>query len=131
MTFFKKVTCFSSIALRSYKLSWCIKKGAERFLEHGIGNKRQIKYIYNGIDIKYFEYTKDTRLKKKSELGLGKDGAKYMNLKKFTEEGVEIIFQDFIHPVYAQLYGGFEPNMSAIDLLFNCGDKCLEILRGG
>ncbi len=60
----------------------------------------------------------------------GRDGSKYMNLEKFDEEGIEIIFQDFKHPVYNQLYEGFEPCMSAVDLLFNCGDKSLEILRG-
>ncbi|MGR3293236.1 MAG: WbqC family protein, partial [Candidatus Scalindua sp.] len=60
----------------------------------------------------------------------GRDGSKYMNLEKFDEEGIDIIFQDFKHPVYNQLYEGFEPGMSAIDLLFNCGDKSLEILRG-
>ena len=53
-----------------------------------------------------------------------------MNLEIFDEEGIEIIFQDFKHPVYNQLYEGFEPGMSAVDLLFNCGDKSLEILRG-
>ncbi|OHC01691.1 MAG: hypothetical protein A3H23_04305 [Planctomycetes bacterium RIFCSPLOWO2_12_FULL_40_19] len=60
----------------------------------------------------------------------GRDGSKYMNLEIFDKEGIEIIFQDFKHPVYNQLYGDFEPGMSAIDLLFNCGDKSLEILRG-
>ena len=60
----------------------------------------------------------------------GRDGSKYMNLEKFDEEGIDIIFQDFKHPVYNQLYEGFEPCMPAVDLLFNCGDKSLEILRG-
>ncbi len=60
----------------------------------------------------------------------GRDGSKYINLEIFEEEGIEIIFQDFKHPVYNQLYAGFEPGMSAVDLLFNCGDESLEILRG-
>jgi hypothetical protein len=60
----------------------------------------------------------------------GKDGNKYMNLELFDQEGIEVIFQEFKHPVYNQLFGDFEPYMSAIDLLFNCGDDSLEILRG-
>lgn len=60
----------------------------------------------------------------------GKDGNKYMNVELFDKEGIEIIFQDFKHPVYNQLFGDFEPFMSAIDLLFNCGDNSLKILRG-
>ncbi|MCR4345087.1 MAG: WbqC family protein [Candidatus Scalindua sp.] len=60
----------------------------------------------------------------------GKDGNKYMDLELFEKEGIEVIFQDFKHPVYNQLFGDFEPYMSAVDLLFNCGDNSLEILRG-
>ena len=60
----------------------------------------------------------------------GNDGNKYMNLELFDKEGIEVIFQDFKHPVYNQLFGDFEPYLSAIDLLFNCGDNSLEILRG-
>ncbi len=60
----------------------------------------------------------------------GQDGNKYMNLELFKKEGIEVIFQDFKHPVYNQLFGEFEPYMSVIDLLFNCGDDSLEILRG-
>ncbi|MFV1975673.1 MAG: WbqC family protein [Candidatus Scalindua sp.] len=60
----------------------------------------------------------------------GKDGNKYMNLELFDKEGIEVIFQDFKHPVYNQLFGDFEPYLSAIDLLFNCGDNSIEILRG-
>ena len=60
----------------------------------------------------------------------GQDGNKYMNLELFDKEGIEVIFQDFKHPEYNQLFGDFEPYMSAIDLLFNCGDNSLEILRG-
>jgi hypothetical protein len=60
----------------------------------------------------------------------GRDGAKYMNLEKFKGVGLKIIFQDFRHPVYPQLYGNFIENLSIIDLLFNCGDRSINILRG-
>ncbi len=60
----------------------------------------------------------------------GRDGIKYMDLEKFDKEGIDIVFQDFKHPVYNQLFGDFESNLSIIDLLFNCGDKSLEIIRG-
>lgn len=60
----------------------------------------------------------------------GRDGAKYMDLDKFDKEGIEIVFQDYKHPVYNQLYGEFKAYMSSIDLLFNHGDDSIEILRG-
>jgi arginyl-tRNA synthetase len=59
----------------------------------------------------------------------GKDGAKYLNLDEFEKEGIQVIFQDYHHPQYPQLYGNFEPYMSAIDLLFNCGPESFSILK--
>ena len=61
----------------------------------------------------------------------GKDGAKYLDLDIFKKESVEVIFQDYKHPQYPQLFGGFEPYMSILDLLFNCGPESLSILRKG
>ncbi len=60
----------------------------------------------------------------------GKDGAKYLDLSKFEEEKIDVIFQEYKHPMYSQLYGEFEPFLSVLDLLFNCGPDSLLILRG-
>ena len=59
----------------------------------------------------------------------GKDGAKYMDLDAFHSHQLEIVFQDFNHPEYPQCYGPFEPNLSVVDLLFNCGPESLTIIR--
>ena len=61
----------------------------------------------------------------------GRDGAKYLNLDEFEKDGIQVIFQDYDHPRYPQLYGDFEPYMSVIDLLFNCGPESLSILKKG
>ncbi|MDI6687044.1 MAG: WbqC family protein [Desulfobacterales bacterium] len=60
--------------------------------------------------------------------GIGGKG--YMDLKKYTQSGIELIFQEYKHPVYNQLFGAFEPFMSVIDLIYNHGEKSLEILKG-
>ena len=49
----------------------------------------------------------------------GSGGKNYLDLSII--EDFEVIFQDFKHPVYPQRYPGFEPNMAAIDALFNLG----------
>jgi hypothetical protein len=49
----------------------------------------------------------------------------------FHKEGISITFQHFEHPVYKQLWGNFIPYLSVIDLLFNEGDKSLDIIRDG
>ena len=59
----------------------------------------------------------------------GKDGAKYMDLDTFHSHQLELVFQDFNHPEYPQCYGPFEPNLSVVDLLFNCGPESLAIIR--
>ncbi len=58
-------------------------------------------------------------------------GAKdYHDNVPFEKENIEVIWQDFKHPIYPQLHGEFIPYLSSIDLLFNCGiEKSREILR--
>jgi len=60
----------------------------------------------------------------------GNGGLEYMDLQKYRNHGIEVIFQGFEHPVYDQLFGQFVPNMSVIDLILNHGDRSLSILRG-
>lgn len=56
-------------------------------------------------------------------------GAKqYMDEKAFEQANISLRYYDFEHPTYHQLWGEFIPNLSIIDLLFNEGDKSLEIL---
>lgn len=59
-------------------------------------------------------------------------GAKDYHIDKpFDEEDIKVIWQDFKHPIYPQLYGEFIPFLSSIDLFFNCGIKeSRKILRG-
>ena len=42
---------------------------------------------------------------------------------------MELKFFNFKSPVYKQKYPGFEPDMSAIDLLFNMGPEASEIIK--
>jgi len=60
----------------------------------------------------------------------GPSGQKYMDEGLFVREGLSLRYSDFKHPSYSQLWGDFIPNMSIIDLIFNEGEKSLEILMG-
>lgn len=54
----------------------------------------------------------------------------YFRPEPFDAAGIEVVWQDFRHPVYPQLHGPFVPHLSALDLLFNCGaETSREILR--
>ena len=51
----------------------------------------------------------------------GSGGRNYLDTQKFSQEGIELVFQDFHHPTYTQRYQGFLPDMASIDCLFNTG----------
>jgi hypothetical protein len=54
----------------------------------------------------------------------------YMEMSSaFADRGIKVSYHDYLHPHYSQLYGTFEPYMSAIDLLFNEGDDSRSVLR--
>jgi hypothetical protein len=54
---------------------------------------------------------------------------KYLDKDLFSGAGITLHFFDPPAPVYPQLWGDFIRNLSAFDLLFNCGPKSNEILR--
>ena len=48
----------------------------------------------------------------------------YLSTEECEKEGIHVKFQDFRHPVYAQIGNhSFVPGLSALDLLFNNGSK--------
>ncbi len=61
----------------------------------------------------------------------GRHGRDYLDEAPFAEAGIEVRYQDFQHPTYPQQWGGFVSHLSAIDLLFNCGDLSRRLLCGG
>ncbi|QKQ73552.1 WbqC family protein [Nostoc sp. TCL240-02] len=58
----------------------------------------------------------------------GSQGRDYANIQSFKNNGIEVYFQDYKHPIYKQLHGNFVPYMSLIDILFNEGPKSKEII---
>lgn len=61
----------------------------------------------------------------------GSQGRNYLDEAAFADAGIKLWYQDYNHPVYAQLHNGFVPYMAVIDLLFNCGSDSLDILMSG
>ena len=58
----------------------------------------------------------------------GFGGAKYQEEQLFEEAGITLKYYEFENPIYPQLWSGFVPNLSIIDLLFNCGPESLDII---
>lgn len=51
----------------------------------------------------------------------GPMGKNYLDFNLFEKKNIQVVYQSFKCPVYNQQYHGFEPNMSAIDAIFNIG----------
>jgi len=57
---------------------------------------------------------------------LGRD---YIDPRRFKDKKIKLYYQNYQHPEYSQLWGGeFIKYLSLIDLLFNEGEKSLEII---
>ncbi len=109
-------------------------------------NTEIITYLKERLGIK-------TRLVKSAELGIkssatnrlvdicreldadvylsGAGGAEYLDESLFAASGIKLEYQTYKHPVYKQVFDGFEPNMAVIDLMFMEGARSMEIIREG
>ena len=58
----------------------------------------------------------------------GRGAHVYNDEAAFAQQGIQIAYQEFTCPVYPQLHGEFIPNLSALDLIFNCGPESAAIL---
>ncbi len=58
----------------------------------------------------------------------GKHSLDYVDFELLRKEGIANFIQEFNAPVYGQVSGGFEPNLSILDLLFNCGPSCRDLI---
>lgn len=102
-----------------------------------------IRHLWNALGLK-------ARLILQSELGVAGQGTdllvsicqtlnadtyltlppaeKYLKAGGFHASGLQLSFARFHPPIYPQLWGDFRYNLSALDLLLNCGPKSLDII---
>ena len=58
----------------------------------------------------------------------GAGAREYLDEKLFAERKIKLSWQDFTVKPYPQAFGGFEPDLSALDLLLNCGPESINYL---
>ena len=108
------------------------------------------------LDLEIIRYLKDyleidTQLVLMSELGItgsgesllvdvcGRLGAsayllptsakKYLNQDSFERAGIQTLYFRPVSKVYPQLWGDFLPDLSTLDIIFNCGTKARDLVR--
>ncbi len=52
-----------------------------------------------------------------------------IDTEKLKEAGISVEWLDYQSPVYPQLWGDFIKNLSAMDMLFNCGPQSRKIME--
>lgn len=60
--------------------------------------------------------------------GTGPGSLRYINEEEFKENNIELIWQEYTHPTYNQLYKPFMPYMNILDLVFNQGPQSKNII---
>jgi hypothetical protein len=60
---------------------------------------------------------------------VGPTAKPYTDMERFRAAGIALEFKVYEYPEYPQLHGPFEPNVTALDLLFNCGPDARRYLK--
>ncbi len=121
-------------------LNYIFSAGVERLLDFNIAIFRHLM-LYMGVDteirllselnisvigetlpIEICQYFKAS-----SYLAPGAAG-NYLNPRVFENAGVELVLHKPKPCVYPQLWGNFLPDLSAFDLIFNCGPRARAIM---
>ena len=58
----------------------------------------------------------------------GKKAQNFIDTGLFKQNGISVVFQDYQHKPYQQLWGDFVPYMSVLDLLMNQGPNSMEYI---
>ncbi|MFZ5569082.1 MAG: WbqC family protein [Thermodesulfobacteriota bacterium] len=58
----------------------------------------------------------------------GNAAKSFINRDLFAANGISVIFQEYHHTPYPQLWGDFTSHLSVLDLLMNCGPESRKIL---
>jgi len=62
---------------------------------------------------------------------LGSSAYLLQEIEVLLDKGIDVVFQHYEHPKYRQLFPPFCSHASILDLIFNEGERALEILRSG
>jgi hypothetical protein len=59
----------------------------------------------------------------------GPSAKDYLETEKFAEACIELEYKSYVYREYLQLWGQFEPTVTILDLLFNCGEHSRDYLK--
>ena len=117
-----------------YSRDWEYLIDLNEFILIGLLDILNIKVKFESAKDWNFEGSKSERVldmcvkMKAKQFIFGTHGKSYADIESFSNRGIDVYFQDYSHPKYTQVFDGFEPYMSVIDLLFNHGPNSYDII---
>jgi hypothetical protein len=99
----------------------------------GIGTKIEISSKYDIPGVSSIRLKNICEYLSSSVYLSGIGGRDYLDESVFMDVGIDVIYQEFTCPSYDQIWSDisdFIPNLSVLDLIFNCGEKSYDILMG-
>jgi hypothetical protein len=135
-SFAKYYEGFSKVFLKEYEKLTDLNIALIRYFSEALGLKVSF-YLSSEIETQPGDNAEDKILGILKHLGAdvyvsgsGAGSRRYIDESRFESEKIGIVWQKFNSPVYPQLWGGdFLPDLSIIDLLFNCGPESLSALQ--
>ncbi|MCX7642011.1 MAG: WbqC family protein, partial [Elusimicrobiales bacterium] len=126
-TYFPKI---KEIYNREYKYLIDISLNLIDFFKKELSlNTKTIFSSSLNINSKSTQRLVDICLKISGDVYLSGIGAKkYLDVSMFESKNIKVIWQDFKVKEYKQVFDGFIPDMSILDLLLNCGIDSIEYL---
>lgn len=98
------------------------------YLSSELGMEKEFLKHHKGVDTKNARILFMMKFLNGKVFYEGWAGKDYIDTELLLRNGIAVEFQNYKHYEYKQLFGGFIPYLSTIDLLFNCGSKSLEVL---
>ena len=130
---------------QNYQRAACFANRYERLAAtYSIQSDRLVNLCYSQLSFWLSEFAISTHVRKASCLGAderksdlilalcrrvgastylsGPMGREYLRENEFIAAGIEVRYQDYVHPQYSQLFGPFLPALSIVDYWLNCVD---------
>ena len=126
----KYLPALEALYAKDYRLLEDISMATVGFMRGALGVDKPIIY---SSDVK-IEETSTARLIQLcvgacvDEYISGAGAREYLEEEAFRRAGIKITWQEFEPKEYPQAFPGFEKDMSALDLLLNCGPRSLDFL---
>ena len=127
--YFKK---YFPILQEIYSKNWLKLNELNICITNFLLNELNIKpAIFYDTDFKFSAHKTDLLVQMCKELDCNfflsnKGSVAYVEIEKFNKNNIDHMYMDWICPKYPQLFGDFIPNLSILDMLFNCGPEYTE-----